>query len=162
MKSVLDCIELQVLRKAGYLKYSNILGESHFNSYGTLSVFHIGQEIGWADSLYSVAFATRWNPKHPSYVSTLLFCSSITQLCCGEQTIWDVQAYWQVKYQANIYLRKIYTYFSDINKLIYPFSAQIIFDQRLNFDLTWQKIYNKKWIFWLKHISAPYYKHFTI
>ena len=59
MKSVLDCIELQVLRKAAYLKDSNILGVSHFNSYGTLSVFHIGPEIGWADSLFSLAFATR-------------------------------------------------------------------------------------------------------
>ena len=28
-------------------------------------------------SLLSVAFATRWNPKHPSYVSTRLFCKSL-------------------------------------------------------------------------------------
>ena len=41
----------------------------------------------WADSLLSLAFATRRNPKHPSYVSIRLFCNSTSQLCCGEQTI---------------------------------------------------------------------------
>ena len=30
----------------------------------------------FSDSLPSLAFATRWNPKHPSYVSTRLFCKS--------------------------------------------------------------------------------------
>ena len=101
MKSVLDSIELRMLRRADYMRERNILGESHVYSYRTPSVSHIGWEIGWADSLLSLAFATRWNPKHPSYVSTQLFCNSIWQICCGEQTIWDVQSYWQVKSQTN-------------------------------------------------------------
>ena len=119
MKGVLDTIELRMLRRADYLRERNILGESHVYSYGTLSVFHIGRENRWADSLLSLSFATPWNPKHPSYVSTRLFCNSISQLCCGEQTIWDAQSYWQVKYQTNTYLRNIYIYIWDINNFIY-------------------------------------------
>ena len=65
----------------------NILGESYVYNYGTPSEFHIEEENGWADSLLSLAFATRFNPKHPSYVSTRLFWDSISQFCCGEQTI---------------------------------------------------------------------------
>ena len=76
MKGVLDSIELRMLRRADYLRECNISGESHVCSYETLSVFHIGWEIGWEDSLFSLAFATRWNPKHPSYVSTHLICNS--------------------------------------------------------------------------------------
>ena len=87
MKTVLDSIELQMLRRADYMREHNILGESHVHSYRTLSVFHIGWGNGWADSMLSLAFVTRWNQKHPSYVSTRLFCNSISQLCCGEQTI---------------------------------------------------------------------------
>ena len=87
MKGVLDSVELRMLRRADYMRERNILGESHVYSYGTPSVLHIGWEIGRADSLLSLAFATRWNPKHPSYVSIRLFCNSISQLCCGEQTI---------------------------------------------------------------------------
>ena len=30
----------------------------------------------FSDSLPSLAFTTRWNPKHPSHVSTRLFCKS--------------------------------------------------------------------------------------
>ena len=131
MKDVLNSFELRMLRRADYLRERNIFGESHVYSYGTLPVFHIGQEIGWADSLLSLAFATRWNPKHLLYVSTRLFCNSISRLCCGEQAIWDVQTYWQAKYQTNSYLRNthicickyiciyIYIYILDINNFIY-------------------------------------------
>ena len=73
MKDVLNSFELRMLRRAGYLRERNIFGESHVYSYGTLPVFHIGQEIGWADSLLSLAFATRWNPKHLSYVRIRFF-----------------------------------------------------------------------------------------
>ena len=73
MKDVLNSFELRMLRRADYLRERNIFGESHVYSYGTLPVFHIGQEIGWADSLLSLAFATRWNPKHLLYVSTRCF-----------------------------------------------------------------------------------------
>ena len=87
MKGVLDSIKLRMLRRADYMREHNILGESHVYSYGRLSVVHIGRENGWADTLLSLAFAARWNPKHPSYVSTRLFYNSISQLCCGELTI---------------------------------------------------------------------------
>ena len=111
MKGVSDSIELWMLMRADYMRESNIFGEPQVYSYGTPSVFHNGRENGWADSLLSLAFATRWNPKHPSYVGTRLFCNSISQFSCGEQTIWDVQSYWQVKYQTNTYLKKyIYIY----------------------------------------------------
>ena len=89
MKSVLDSIELQMLRRAEYMRERDILRESHVHSYETQSV-RVGSiewGAGWADSLLSLAFATRWNPKHPSYVSIRLFCNSTSQLCCGEQTI---------------------------------------------------------------------------
>ena len=69
VKGALDSIELRMLRRADYLRECNILEESHIYSHGTPSVFHFGREIGWADSLLSLAFATRWNPKHLSYVS---------------------------------------------------------------------------------------------
>ena len=48
MKGVLDFTELQMLRRANYMRERNILGESHVYSYGTPSVFHFGWEIGWA------------------------------------------------------------------------------------------------------------------
>ena len=120
MKGVLDSIELWMLRRADYMRERNILGESHNCSYKTLPVFHFWQEIGWAGSLLSLAFAARWNPKDPSYVSTRLFRNSILQLCCGEQTIWNVQSYWQMKYQTNTYLgKKLYIYFRFVNNFIY-------------------------------------------
>ena len=68
------------------MRECNILGELHVYSYGTPSVFHIGREKGWSDSLLYLEFETRWNPKHPSYVSTRLFCNSILQICCGSAT----------------------------------------------------------------------------
>ena len=87
MKGVLDSIKLRMLRRADYMREHNILGESHVYSYRTLSVFHIGWVNGWTDSMLSLAFATRWNQKHSSHVSTRLFCNSMSQLCCREQTI---------------------------------------------------------------------------
>ena len=47
--------------------------------------YWVGYE--WAHSLLSLGFTAQWNPKHPLYVSTRLFCNSILQLCCGEQTM---------------------------------------------------------------------------
>ena len=140
MKGVLDSMELRMLRRADYMRERNILGESHVYSYGTPSVLHIGWEIGRADSLLSLAFATRWNPKHPSYVSTRLFCNSISQFSCGEQTIWDVQSYWQVKYQTNTYLRNIYIYIY-IYKLIISYINPALYR-----FVTWIWIYNSIFI----------------
>ena len=73
MQGVLDSTELRMLRRVDYLRDRNILGESHVQSYVTPSVLMLGG-LRWADSLLSLAFATRWNPKHPSYVSTWFFC----------------------------------------------------------------------------------------
>ena len=42
---------------------------------------------GWASSFLSLAITAQWNPKHPSLVSTQLFCNAISHPCCGEQTI---------------------------------------------------------------------------
>ena len=72
MQGVLDSIELRMLRRVDYLTDRKILGESHVQSYVTQSVLVLGW-VGWADSLLSLAFATRWNPKHLSYVSTWFF-----------------------------------------------------------------------------------------
>ena len=64
-------------RREDYMRERNILGESHVYSYGTLSVFQVGRKIGW-ENLLSLAFPTRLKPKHPLYVSTRLFCNSIS------------------------------------------------------------------------------------
>ena len=76
MKGVLDSIELRMLRRAGYLP-------THFPAkYEILMVFCSCKRVtlqgcyALSYSLLSLAFATQWNPKHPSYVSTQLFCKS--------------------------------------------------------------------------------------
>ena len=71
-----------MLRRADYVRERKLLRDSHVHSHETQSVHKLGWETGWAHSLLSLAFATRWNQKHPS--------SPISQLCCGEQTIRDV------------------------------------------------------------------------
>ena len=96
LKDVLDSNELQMLRRADYMRECNILRESHvWNKVGT----------GYAESLLSLAFVAQWNPKHPTCISIRLFCNFTSQFCCRKQTIWDVQSYWQAKF---------------INKSIFP------------------------------------------
>ena len=76
MKGVLDSIELRMLGRADYLP-------THFSAqYGILTAFRSCKRVtlqgcyALSYSLLSLAFATRWNPKHHSYVSTRLFCNS--------------------------------------------------------------------------------------
>ena len=76
MKGVLDSIELRMLRRADYLPTqlpTHLLVLTAFRS-----CEHVTLEgcCALSYSLLSLAFATRWNPKHPSYVSTRLFCNS--------------------------------------------------------------------------------------
>ena len=70
---VFDSIELQILRRADYVRERKLLNDSHFRSYETQSVHKPGWGIGWAHSLLSLAFVARWNQKHPSYVSIRFF-----------------------------------------------------------------------------------------
>ena len=46
MKGVLDSIELQMLRRADYMRECNILRESHVHSYKTQSARVNGWELG--------------------------------------------------------------------------------------------------------------------
>ena len=55
-----------MLRRANYERKRKLLRDSHAQSHKTQSVHKLGWETGWADSLLSLAFATRWNQKHPS------------------------------------------------------------------------------------------------
>ena len=38
-------------------------------------------------SLLSLVFATQWNPKHPSYLSTRLFCNSSVKTSISVETL---------------------------------------------------------------------------
>ena len=73
MMGVFDSIELQMLRRADYVRERKLLKDSHVHSHETQSVDKLGWRIGWAHSLLSLPFATRRNQKHPSYVSIRLF-----------------------------------------------------------------------------------------
>ena len=64
--------ELRMLRRAHYVRKRKLLRDSHLHSHETQSVHKLGSETGWAHSLLSLAFATRWNQKHPSYVNIRL------------------------------------------------------------------------------------------
>ena len=70
---VFDSIELQILRRADYVREHKLLRDAHVHSHETQSVHKTGRETGWAHSLLSLAFVTRWNQKHPSYGSIQLF-----------------------------------------------------------------------------------------
>ena len=74
MMGVFYSIELRMLRRADYVvKEPKLLRDSHVHSHERQSVHKLGWGIGWAHSLLSLAFATRWNRKHPSYVNIRLF-----------------------------------------------------------------------------------------
>ena len=96
--SVLDLIELGMLRRADFM---NIFGQLHIYSCGASAVFHTKREVGWVDTLLTSAFATQWNSKHLSYLSTWLFCNSIPQLCWREQIVFErfqATEKWRIKY----------------------------------------------------------------
>ena len=59
------------------MRERKLLRDSHVHSHETQSVHKIGWETGWAHSLLSLAFAARWNQKHPSYVSIRLFFKNL-------------------------------------------------------------------------------------
>ena len=73
MMGAFDSIELRMLRRADYVRERKLLRDSHVHSHETQSVQKLGWETGWAHSLLSLTFATRWNQKHPSYVGIWLF-----------------------------------------------------------------------------------------
>ena len=73
MMGVFDSIELRMLRRADYVPtlfptqvyvLTVFCGFEHASLWGACAFSH---------SLLSLAFTTRWNQKHPSYVSMLLF-----------------------------------------------------------------------------------------
>ena len=72
MKGVLDSIELRMLRTGDCLPTqahpTQVLTALRSFERVTLQGCY-----GLSDSLLSLAFATQWNPKHPTYVSTRLF-----------------------------------------------------------------------------------------
>ena len=76
MPGVLDSIEFQILSRADYL---TTLFPAQ---YEILTAFHSCKRVTLQGcytvsySLLSFTFATQWKPKHPSYVSTRLFCKS--------------------------------------------------------------------------------------
>ena len=75
MKNVLDSFKFQMLRRVDHLRECNIPEESNVQRCVTPSVRMLVRF--WADSsLLSLAVATRWNPKHSSYVNTRLFRKS--------------------------------------------------------------------------------------
>ena len=73
MMGASDSIELPMLSRADYVRERKLLRDSHVHSHETQSAHKLGWETGWAHSQLSLAFATRWNQKHPSYVSIRLF-----------------------------------------------------------------------------------------
>ena len=73
MMGVFDSIELRMLRRADYEPTpfpTQVYVLNAFRGYE-----HVSLRGGYAlsHSLPSLAFATRWNQKHPSYVSLRLF-----------------------------------------------------------------------------------------
>ena len=73
MMSVFDSIKLRMLKRAGYVRECKLLRDSHVHSHEMQSVHKLEWETGWTHSLLSLAFATRCNQKHRSYVSIRLF-----------------------------------------------------------------------------------------
>ena len=71
-------------------------------------------------SLLSLAFATRWNPKHPSYVSIWLFCDSFSILCPWEHSNQDADSSF-ISFML-LFLKLTHIYF----RIIIPFSKEVI------------------------------------
>ena len=81
---VFDSVVLRMLRRGNYMRERKLPRDSHVYNHEMQSVHKLGWETGWAHSLLSLAFATQWNQKHPSYVSIRLFfkipsCSSAAE-----------------------------------------------------------------------------------
>ena len=79
-----------MLRRADYVRERKLLRDSHVHSHETQSVHKIGWETGWAHSLLSLAFAARWNQKHPSYVSIWLFFKIPSRSSAAESRLYEM------------------------------------------------------------------------
>ena len=90
MMSVFDSIELQMLRRADYMRERKLLRDSHVHSHETQSVHKLVWETGWAHSLLSLAFASRLNQKHPSYVSIRLFFKIPSRSSAAESRLYEM------------------------------------------------------------------------
>ena len=90
MMGVFDSIELRMLRRADYVRERNLLRDSHVHSHETHSVHKLGWETGWAHSLLFLAFATRLNQKHPSYISIRLFFKILSRSSAAESRLYEM------------------------------------------------------------------------
>ena len=75
MKAVLDSIELRMLRRADYLPTRFPTQNEILTAFCSCKHVTLQGCYTLSYSLLTLAFATWWNPKHPSYVSTWLFCN---------------------------------------------------------------------------------------
>ena len=76
MKGVLDSIELRMLGRADYLPTRFPAHYEILTAFRSCKLVALQRCYALSYSLLSLAFTTRWNPKHPSYVSTRLFYNS--------------------------------------------------------------------------------------
>ena len=71
---VFDSIKLRMLWRANYVRLT--CSQPQNSQY----IHKLGWETGWAHSLLSLAFATRWNQKHPSYICICFLKFHLTAL----------------------------------------------------------------------------------
>ena len=76
MKGVFNSIELRMLKRADYLPTQFPAQNEILTAFYSCKRVTLQGSYALSDILLSLTFATRWNPKHPSYVSTRLFCKS--------------------------------------------------------------------------------------
>ena len=77
MKGVLDSMELRMIRRADYLPTCFPVQYEILTAFRSCKRVTLQGCYALSHSLLSLAFATQWYPKHPSYVSTRLFCNSM-------------------------------------------------------------------------------------
>ena len=87
MKGVLDSIELQMLRRADYLPTQFPAQNEILTAFRSCKHVALQGYFTVSDSLLFLAFATQWNPKHLSYVSTRLFCKSLAKNGCRQKCL---------------------------------------------------------------------------
>ena len=87
---VFDSIELRMLRRGNYMRERKLPRDSPVYNHEMQSVHKLGWETGWAHSLLSLAFATRWNQKHPSYVSIRLFFKIPSRSSAAESRLYEM------------------------------------------------------------------------
>ena len=79
MTGVLDSIELRMLRRADYLPTQFPTQNEILTTFRSCRRVTLQGCSTVSGSLLSLAFTTQWNPKHSSYVRTLLFCKSLAK-----------------------------------------------------------------------------------